>query len=426
MTWLVALLVMLTGGIVEAQEGSLSFSAGVDSSGRAVVYSSQEGRIFIESPGFPGGIEFVVKDPMGAPAAKVYLEYQESGSQVSAFFSGLGEVLPFLFIGKLHDQPTEIVEVRLSSVPQPATPGAKTLYLDRGILEQTHYERAYTFLEPSVAWIKSQFPKSERNIALTMENPNGNRPFQAVVIRVETLSEGKVREFLNYTRPRIVITPYKYWGGEAYNWALPHEWKPFSDNSLFAVCATRWSHPPSGLDGIVRITRNLSHENLHGANLQGLDLSYFNMMGIDLSEAVLSGAKLVEVNFQSANLQNAVLKGADLRRAIIQSRLAGADFGGANLRQAVLNGCALEGVNFQGADLRSVNMEYSILSRQNLRGANLRSANLRGAVLLDADLREADLRHVYLSYAKLDGANLSGAIWIDGHICGPESIGQCK
>lgn len=60
------------------------------------------------------------------------------------------------------------------------------------------------------------------------------------------------------------------------------------------------------------------------------------------------------------------------------------------------------------------------LSGANLRGANLRWADLRGANLSGADLAGADL-----TGARLSGAALGGATWVNGAICGPNSIGTC-
>jgi Pentapeptide repeats (8 copies) len=60
------------------------------------------------------------------------------------------------------------------------------------------------------------------------------------------------------------------------------------------------------------------------------------------------------------------------------------------------------------------------LSGANLRGANLRWADLRGTNLSGADLAGADL-----TGARLAGAALGGATWVNGAICGPNSIGTC-
>ncbi|MDF1523792.1 MAG: pentapeptide repeat-containing protein, partial [Trueperaceae bacterium] len=65
-------------------------------------------------------------------------------------------------------------------------------------------------------------------------------------------------------------------------------------------------------------------------------------------------------------------------------------------------------------------------------GADFSGADLRGAHLAGADLRGADLRGANLEGAfapgdavKLDDALLGGAVWIDGRVCGAESVGTC-
>ena len=43
-----------------------------------------------------------------------------------------------------------------------------------------------------------------------------------------------------------------------------------------------------------------------------------------------------------------------------------------------------------------------------------------------ADLSYADLRGAMLLGIQLSQARLDSAIWIDGRLCGPGSVGECK
>ncbi len=78
------------------------------------------------------------------------------------------------------------------------------------------------------------------------------------------------------------------------------------------------------------------------------------------------------------------------------------------------------------ADLRFTNLSYSQLQNSLLIGANLKDADLSYADLSNADLSYADLTNANLGGSKLDNARFDNAIWIDGQICAPQSIGECN
>jgi len=75
------------------------------------------------------------------------------------------------------------------------------------------------------------------------------------------------------------------------------------------------------------------------------------------------------------------------------------------LRSRTCVGCDLYRANFNRLDLSGVD----------LRKANLGFATFRQATLYLADLEGADVR----------GTDFTGALWTDGRICGPGSIGIC-
>jgi len=133
---------------------------------------------------------------------------------------------------------------------------------------------------------------------------------------------------------------------------------------------------------------------LHGANLEGINLSEANLKKADLSDANLEEANLTEANLQgadlfTANLQGAILWGTNLEGAhLTQSNLRGAIMWGANLEGAHLYKADLQWAILEGATLRETNLEEAILREANLQGADLIGANLKGAFLDEAGLSE--------------------------------------
>lgn len=111
--------------------------------------------------------------------------------------------------------------------------------------------------------------------------------------------------------------------------------------------------------------------------------------------------------------------------------LAGVDLSGADMTNMRLSRADLEGARLERADL-----SYSELAVARLRNARLGGAVLVGAALRGADLGGADLAGANLSYADLTGADLTGtnlsaatldqAIWTDGSVCRPGSVGRCQ
>ncbi|MFW5451126.1 MAG: pentapeptide repeat-containing protein [Methylophagaceae bacterium] len=106
------------------------------------------------------------------------------------------------------------------------------------------------------------------------------------------------------------------------------------------------------------------------------------------------------------------------------------DLSNAQLRNSQLMGSNLMNTTLIGADLA-----YADLGFSNLSYSQLQNTILLGASLKKADLTNADLTNADLSYADLSGATLSGsvitntrfehAIWPNGQLCAPGSIGEC-
>jgi hypothetical protein len=123
----------------------------------------------------------------------------------------------------------------------------------------------------------------------------------------------------------------------------------------------------------------------------GVDWHECRLDGLDLSGLDLSRGRLRDVKARGVKLVRTRLQGADLAYA----DLTGAQLGGATLAEAVLV------------------------------GANLRGADLSGTDLTGADLSYGDLYRARLDGTRLGGVRLDRAVWVDGRLCRPASVGRC-
>lgn len=110
--------------------------------------------------------------------------------------------------------------------------------------------------------------------------------------------------------------------------------------------------------------------------------------------------------------------------------LQAADLSYSNLRNSVLRGSNLLNANLTHtdlmyADLSRADLSYADLANSKLKGADLRQTDLSNSNLREADLTFADLRDARLGGADLQDAMLGQAIWLDGRICAPASVGDC-
>jgi pentapeptide repeat protein len=107
-----------------------------------------------------------------------------------------------------------------------------------------------------------------------------------------------------------------------------------------------------------------------------------------------------------------------------------------NLESAILTDAKLNESNLLGVNLSGSDMAYAVIQSSDLSYANLQDVRLLGADLKQTDLRYANLKNADLSYADLTGALIAGAnmsntkfnntIWINGKLCGKDSIGICQ
>lgn len=116
--------------------------------------------------------------------------------------------------------------------------------------------------------------------------------------------------------------------------------------------------------------------------------------------------RLVAVSYESVNLQGAILNSAILR----MSKLSGGIFNKADM---------------QYADLSGSDLSYSEILDAKMKGINLQNADLTNVDLTNSDLSYANLQNSKLGGVNIDGVILTKAIWIDGSVCGPGSIGKC-
>lgn len=131
--------------------------------------------------------------------------------------------------------------------------------------------------------------------------------------------------------------------------------------------------------------------DLSGIDLSGTDLAFINLYRADLSGAILREARLTW-----ANLSHADLRGADLS--------------GASLNGAELNGAVLTGARLRGARIG---------------GASFRAARLDRADLGSADATDFEFEGI-TTRTSFEAAILTGARWLDGSLCGPDSLGSCR
>ncbi len=122
------------------------------------------------------------------------------------------------------------------------------------------------------------------------------------------------------------------------------------------------------------------------------------------------------------NWNNCRLEVLDAARA----DLTGAKIKNARLREINLLGAVLIRSDLAYSELIKARLSYADLTEASLKGANLKEADLAYANLTAADLSYSDLSGAVLGGAILEKAKLDNAMWPDGRVCGPGSIGTCR
>jgi uncharacterized protein YjbI with pentapeptide repeats/CubicO group peptidase (beta-lactamase class C family) len=166
---------------------------------------------------------------------------------------------------------------------------------------------------------------------------------------------------------------------------------------------------------------DLSMAYLHGANLEGVTLSYWEFVGYPWEpfppfpavriRTILTFADLSESNLENANLAGAEFADADLSSAHIR----GANFGRPH---SLLGGLAGTGMtadqlystaSYQARDLAGVGFDGNSLAGVDFSDQNLAQSSFSEANLADADFRNSRLRGADFSFAALDRADFAGA-----------------
>lgn len=143
---------------------------------------------------------------------------------------------------------------------------------------------------------------------------------------------------------------------------------------------------PEDLEGASRLSNGayyLSHADLTGANLPGVNLERAYLRYADLRGANLQGANLEKANLQNANLKPKIIANNEYVITNLQ---------GANLRKARLVDANLQTTNLQDANLNGAFFFETDLRNANLQGANLDNTNMRQAKLDGAILNNASMR----------------------------------
>lgn len=156
-------------------------------------------------------------------------------------------------------------------------------------------------------------------------------------------------------------------------------------------------------------------------DLSETKMDWSMLIGIDFHKADMQKAWLIRADLSESNLDDVNLDGSQMLSCLlVDSTLRGASIKWTDLSEANLEDADAEGANFQGSILENCN-----LSGANLRNADLQDARLTNANLEGADFTNANLQGVDIAGAVLYGVIFNGATWIDGSICGQDSIGKC-
>ncbi len=123
------------------------------------------------------------------------------------------------------------------------------------------------------------------------------------------------------------------------------------------------------------------------------------------------------VNWRNCRLDGIQLDAAELDHALLNNGM---------IRRAKLSGSKLNDSDLQYVDLSESDLSYAELKRAAMKGATLRNTDLSYADLTGADLSFTDLTGANLGGAKLQQVRLDNAIWINGALCLPGSLGSCR
>lgn len=221
--------------------------------------------------------------------------------------------------------------------------------------------------------------------------------------------------------------------------ALPADWRTF-DGYLIG--------PGAELGAATLSHADLRGFSLVGVNLTGADLTGATLAKVPFTYATLTGADLTNANFTDADLSSTTLTDA----TFVGADLTNADFSHADLTGANLTNAGVDGTDFTNATLTGMrtlgtvgtpvalpiywvvskggfligpgaNFSGDDLTGEDLTGTTLAYGNFDGTVFTDVDLTGVNLRNAVLTDAVLINTNLTNACLTDADLTGVVSSG---
>jgi len=138
---------------------------------------------------------------------------------------------------------------------------------------------------------------------------------------------------------------------------------------------------------LVKISFDLSWDDLTNMNLSNLDFSNVNLSTADLSGSNFSGCNLSNADLSIARFSNTVFSNANMQGINISvSDFSNADFSGTNLSMSNLSNSLGMNANFMGTnasfvDFSNSNLKDAKFEGANITGANFEDCNLKGTIL---------------------------------------------
>lgn len=113
------------------------------------------------------------------------------------------------------------------------------------------------------------------------------------------------------------------------------------------------------------------------------------------------------------------------RRNFSQRSLKASSFKNTLLQNSSFKNSSLQNSQFDYANLSNANLSSANFSQASLKAADLSNSILHGTIFTQADMSYVNLTGAKISKVKFSGTKLANAIWFDGRVCSPQSIGKC-
>jgi len=188
----------------------------------------------------------------------------------------------------------------------------------------------------------------------------------------------------------------------------------------------------------IKSTTSFAKADLHGADLEGMNLSGVDLREANLQDAVLNGANLSGADLRGSNLHRAHINHANLSAAQMRNVYMGwAECNETNLKNVNLNGANLENAQFRKADLSDALIQWTFMNNTlfvdaNFSGTDLVRSEMNRSNLTNANLVNTNFYRVVINEAILSGASLAHAevqnIWFEDlakyNVAGAEHISK--